>query len=240
MPRPGAEEALIAVKACGVCRTDLHVVDGELHRSEAAARAGPRDHRHGASRRAPASTHVKPATGSACRGSAGCAGVCDYCRSGPRESVRSARASPAIRSTAAMPSFAAADARFCFAVPAAFGDVEAAPLMCAGLDRLSRAEAGGRPAERLGIIGLRRRRAHRRAGGALSAASGSYAFTKPGDRAGQEFARSLGAVWAGGSDELPPEPLDARARSSRRSARSCRRRSPPRRRAASSSAPAST
>jgi propanol-preferring alcohol dehydrogenase len=100
-----------------------------------------------------------------------------------------------------------ADQRYCFAIPAAFGDVEAAPLLCAGLIGYRTLRLAGE-SERIGIYGFG-------AAAQIVAQVARYqgrqvfAFTRPGDKAAQDFARSLGAVWAGGSDEMPPEPLDA-------------------------------
>jgi propanol-preferring alcohol dehydrogenase len=100
-----------------------------------------------------------------------------------------------------------ADQRYCFAIPAAFGDVEAAPLLCAGLIGYRTLRLAGE-SERIGIYGFGAA-AHIVAQVARYQGRQVFAFTRPGDKAAQDFARSLGAVWAGGSDEMPPEPLDA-------------------------------
>ncbi len=203
-PLPGASDALIAVKACGVCRTDLHVVDGEL----------PNPKPHLVPGHEIIGTVV--ATGSAVTNvTAGdrvgvpwlghVCGRCAYCLSG-RENLCDGARFTGYQIDGGYAAFAAADARFCLRVPASYGDVEAAPLMCAGVIGYRALKLAG-PAERLGFWGFGAA-AHIAAQVARYRGQRIYAFTRPGDRDGQEFARSLGAVWAGGSDEQPPVKLD--------------------------------
>jgi alcohol dehydrogenase, propanol-preferring len=204
MPRPGAGEALIAVKACGVCRTDLHVVDGEL--TEPKLPLVPGHEIIGTVLETGAAvTNVKPGDRVGVPWLGHVCGRCAYCRSG-RENLCDQARFTGYQIDGGYAAFATADARFCLHVPAAFGDVEAAPLMCAGLIGYRALKLAG-PAERLGLWGFGAA-AHIAAQVARYRGQRVYAFTKPGDSAGQEFARSLGAVWTGGSDELPPEPLD--------------------------------
>jgi propanol-preferring alcohol dehydrogenase len=204
VPRPGADGVLIEVAACGVCRTDLHVVDGELAHPKLPLVPGHeiigRVVETGA-----AVTALKagdrvgvPWLGHVC-------GVCAYCRSG-RENLCDAARFTGYDIDGGYAGFAATDARFCLKVPDAYGDVAAAPLMCAGLIGYRALKRAG-PAERLGLYGFGAA-AHIAAQVARHRGQRVYAFTKPGDREGQEFARSLGAEWAGGSDERPPQPLD--------------------------------
>jgi propanol-preferring alcohol dehydrogenase len=205
LPVPGDGEILIEVSACGVCRTDLHVVDGELPQPrlpvvpghEIVGRATAmgqgaagfqRDMRIGV-----------PWLGSTC-------GVCAYCR-GERENLCDAPLFTGYTRDGGFASHVVADARYCFPLPQADDDAAIAPWLCAGLIgwRSYRA-AGEGPA--LGLYGFGAA-AHILAQVAAWQGRRVHAFTRPGDRAAQEFARSLGAAWAGGSDETPPEPLDA-------------------------------
>ena len=133
-------------------------------------------------------------------------GECAYCRSG-RENLCSLARFTGYDVDGGYAEYAVADERYCFAIPAKFGDVEAAPLMCAGLIGYRALRLAGE-AERVGLYGFGAA-AHILAQVARHSGRRVYAFTKPGDRAGQDFARALGAVWAGGSDAAPPEQLDA-------------------------------
>ncbi|HTZ36545.1 MAG TPA: zinc-dependent alcohol dehydrogenase family protein [Stellaceae bacterium] len=212
-PRPAAGQVLIAVKACAVCRTDLHIVDGELTRPKlplvpgheivgTVIATGP-----GAERFATGDRVGVPWLGWTC-------GVCDYCTSG-RENLCDRARFTGYQIDGGYAELTVADERFCFALPAAFDDVAAAPLLCAGLIgyrtlRLASESTGqgAKQGERIGIYGFGAA-AHIVAQVARFQGRRVFAFTKPGDRPGQDFARGLGAVWAGGSDEAPPEPLDA-------------------------------
>jgi alcohol dehydrogenase, propanol-preferring len=202
---PGPGEVLIQVRACGVCRTDLHIVDGELDRPKlplipgheivgVVSAAGENVH---ALR--PGDRVGVPWLGWTC-------GRCVYCRSG-RENLCAEARFTGYQIDGGYAEYAVADARYCFRIPSAFDDVAAAPLLCAGLIGYRALRLAG-TAERLGLYGFGAA-AHICAQVARYRGQKVFAFTRPGDRAGQDFARSLGAAWAGGSDALPPEPLDA-------------------------------
>jgi propanol-preferring alcohol dehydrogenase len=195
----------LRVRACGVCRTDLHVVDGEL--AEAKPHIVPGHEIIGmvealgqGAGRFPVGTRVGvPWLGWTC-------GECDYCRSG-RENLCDRARFTGYQIDGGYADYAVADERFCFAIPPGFGDAEAAPLMCAGLIGYRALRMAGE-SRRLGLYGFGAA-AHIAAQVARHRGQQVFAFTKKGDIKGQEFARSLGAVWAGGSDEAPPEKLDA-------------------------------
>lgn len=213
VPEPGAGQVLIEVNACAVCRTDLHVVDGELARPKLPLIPG-----HEIVGRVVSvgkdvdgslvGTRVGvPWLGYTC-------GTCRYCVSGRENLCDSARFT-GYDIDGGYAEYTVADMRFCFPIPAGYPDIEAAPLLCAGLigyRSLVMAQenpdlspkAGGR----LGIYGFGAA-AHIVAQVARYRGLRLFAVTRPGDQAAQEFARSLGAEWAGGSDELPPEELDA-------------------------------
>ena len=205
VPEPGAHQLLIRVKACGVCRTDLHVVDGELHGGKMpivpgheivgiVEAVGPEVESVARGQRVGV-----PWLGSTC-------GHCDYCRSGRENLCDSARFT-GFNINGGYAEFVVADARFCLPLPDEFDDAHAAPLLCAGLiGYRSLVKAGD--AMRLGIYGFGAA-AHIVAQLAVYQSRDVYAFTRPGDRAGQGFALELGATWAGDSTEAPPVPLDA-------------------------------
>ncbi|HXG53568.1 MAG TPA: zinc-dependent alcohol dehydrogenase family protein [candidate division Zixibacteria bacterium] len=205
IPRPQDGQLLIRVRACAVCRTDLHVVDGELPRpklplipgheivgvvEESAAKAG---------RFRPGDRVGVPWLGWTC-------GDCDYCASG-RENLCNEARFTGYTLDGGYAEYAVADQRFCFAIPPGCADAEAAPLLCAGLiGYRSLVKAGD--GKRLGIYGFGAA-AHIVAQVARFQGREIYAFTRPGDSEAQRFALELGAVWAGGSNELPPVELDA-------------------------------
>jgi propanol-preferring alcohol dehydrogenase len=204
-PQPGAGEILIEVAACGVCRTDLHVVDGELTKPKLplvpgheivgrVAEIGP-----GVSGFSQGERIGVPWLGYTC-------GVCAYCRSG-RENLCDAPLFTGYTRDGGYATHTLADARYCFPFGEGADDAEIAPLLCAGLIgwRSYRMAGAG---QALGLYGFGAA-AHILAQVAVWQGRRVYAFTRRGDTAAQAFARSLGAVWAGGSDELPPEPLDA-------------------------------
>jgi len=204
-PQPGPHQALIRVRACGVCRTDLHIVDGELANPKlplvpgheivgrvAALGAGVATLRIG-------DRVGVPWLGWTC-------GECEFCRGG-RENLCPRARFTGYQIDGGYAEYAVADEQFCFPIPPGYGDVEAAPLLCAGLIGYRALRLAG-DAERLGLYGFGAA-AHIAAQVARHRGQRVFAFTKPGDVAGQDFARSLGAVWAGGSDALPPESLDA-------------------------------
>jgi propanol-preferring alcohol dehydrogenase len=204
LPEPRDDELLIRVHCCGVCRTDLHVVDGELpapklplvigHQivgtvvrlgRDAAGREGDRV--------------GVPWLGRTC-------GTCRFCATGAENLCEQARFT-GYQLDGGYAEYAVVDARFALPLPAAFPDVEAAPLLCAGLIGHRALRMAGQ-AEDLGLYGFGSS-AHIVAQVARHLGRRIYAFTRPSDHAAQAFARRLGASWAGGSDELPPVPLDA-------------------------------
>jgi len=204
-PEPGPGELRIRVAACGVCRTDLHVADGELpdpklplvlgHEIVGRVDAlGP-----GVERFREGDRVGIPWLGWTC-------GACPACRSG-RENLCARARFTGYQRDGGFAEAAVADARYAFPVPEAYGDAEAAPLLCAGLIGY-RAWAPVRGAERLGLYGFGAA-AHIVAQLARHAGQRVFAFTRPGDAEAQSFARGLGAEWAGASGERPPEPLDA-------------------------------
>ena len=203
--RPEAGELLLKVRACGVCRTDLHVVDGELPRPKlplipgheiigTVLAVGPAVDEFKVGERVGV-----PWLGSAC-------GTCEYCCTARENLCESAGFTGYLRD-GGYADYMIADARFCFPVPPAYSDEAAAPLMCAGLigyRALRRAGDG----YRLGLYGFGAA-AHILAQVARHQGRRVFAFARPGDDAAMFFARQLGAVWAGPSDQRPPEPLDA-------------------------------
>ena len=205
VPEPGAGQILVRVSACGVCRTDLHVVDGELTEPALPIIPGHEIVGHVVA----ASSNVErfrigervgiPWLGWTC-------GVCRYCRT-ERENLCDAPKFTGYQINGGYAEYALADDRYCFALPGGYSDAEAAPLMCAGLIGYRSLAMGGK-AERLGIYGFGAA-AHIVAQVARHRGQQVYAFTRPGDQEAQAFARDLGAVWVGGADQRPPEPLDA-------------------------------
>lgn len=204
-PRPGPGEVLIAVSACGVCRTDLHVADGELPQArypivpghEIVGRIAALG--AGVSGLAVGDRIGVPWLGATC-------GHCRFCLSGAENLCDTAQFT-GCTVDGGYQDYAIADARFCFPLPAFYSDAEAAPLLCAGLIG-HRAHRMAGPAETVGIYGFGAA-AHIMAQVARHQGQRVFAFTRPGDRHAQDFARSLGAAWAGGSDETPPVALDA-------------------------------
>ncbi len=204
-PMPGPGQLVIRVHACAVCRTDLHVVDGELPEPKphlvpgheivgTVIETGP-----GVDRVRIGERVGVPWLGWTC-------GDCYYCRSG-RENLCSAARFTGYQIDGGYAEFAAADQRYCFPLPHAYDDVAAAPLLCAGLIGYRALRMAG-DVERLGIYGFGAA-AHIIAQVARHQGRRVFAFTRPGDDKAQRFAKTLGAVWAGGSDTEAPEPLDA-------------------------------
>jgi propanol-preferring alcohol dehydrogenase len=205
IPRPAVGEILVDVSACGVCRTDLHVVDGELPHPKLpivpgheivgrVAAMGP-----GVSGFAIGARVGVPWLGHTC-------GVCPYCRD-HKENLCDAPRFTGYTRDGGYATHAVADANYCFRLPDGIGDAEAAPLLCAGLIgwRSYRMAGEGRD---LGLYGFGAA-AHILAQIARAQGRRVYAFTRGGDKAAQDFARALGAVWAGASEDTPPIPLDA-------------------------------
>ena len=204
-PLPGPGQLLIRVAACAVCRTDLHVVDGELPHLKLPLVPGHEiigtvvGQGNGAARFAVGTRVGVPWLGWTC-------GACDYCRSG-RENLCDRARFTGYDIDGGYAEWTVADERYCFAIPAGFDDVAAAPLMCAGLIGYRTLRLAG-DGERVGLYGFGAA-AHIVAQVMRHQGRRVFAFTRPGDRAAQDFARHLGAVWAGGSHEMPPEKLDA-------------------------------
>ncbi len=204
-PVAGPGQVLLRISACAVCRTDLHVLDGDLARPKLPLVLG---HEivgvveavgDGAARFARGDRVGVPWLGSTCR-------RCRYCTSGSENLCDDARFT-GYDLDGGFAERTVADERFCFPIPGAFDDAEAAPLLCAGLIGYRTLRMAGDP-RTVGIWGFGAA-AHLVAQVARFEGREVFAFTRPGDAASQEFARSLGAAWAGGSDALPPEPLDA-------------------------------
>jgi propanol-preferring alcohol dehydrogenase len=204
-PTPGPDQVLVRVSACGVCRTDLHVSDGELPDPklplvpghEVVGTVAGKGER--VARFAEGDRVGVPWLGWTC-------GECPYCRSG-RENLCARARFTGYQIDGGYAEYAVADQRYVFSLPEGYGDAEAAPLLCAGLIGYRSLVMAG-DADRLGLYGFGAA-AHLVAQVARHQGRRVFAFTRPGDAEGQRFARELGAVWAGGSDELPPEELDA-------------------------------
>jgi alcohol dehydrogenase, propanol-preferring len=208
---PAAGVILIDIAACGVCRTDLHVVDGELPKPKLPIVPGHEIVGRVAATGAGVAGFALgervgvPWLGSTC-------GVCPYCKSG-RENLCDRALFTGYTRDGGYATSAFADARYCFPLPEGPDDAEVAPFLCAGLVgwrsyRMAGAGARGEGPQALGLYGFGAA-AHILAQVAVWQGRRVYAFTRAGDEAAQAFAKSLGAVWAGGSDEMPPEPLDA-------------------------------
>jgi propanol-preferring alcohol dehydrogenase len=195
-PRPGPGQLLVQVDTCGVCRTDLHIVDGELMHPKRPLVLGHQivgtvvgeDRRVGI-----------PWLGWT-------DGECRYCRSG-RENLCDHARFTGYDHDGGYAEYAVADERFCLPLPEGYSDRHAAPLLCAGLIGYRGLSLAG-DGERLGLYGFGAS-AHIITQVARHQGRRVFAFTRPGDEGGQQFARELGAEWAGGSDVPPPEELDA-------------------------------
>jgi len=204
-PAPGPGELLLRVRACGVCRTDLHLIDGELPKPKLPVIPG---HEivaevvgHGAGVTGPALGQRVgvPWLGASC-------GHCAWC-SEDRENLCPDARFTGYQHDGGYAEYAVADAAYCFELPAKYPDIEAAPLLCAGLIGYRAYRHAGNAAA-LGIYGFGAA-AHLIAQVAIAQGRRVLAFTRPGDMDAQAFARELGAAWAGGSDQAPPVPLDA-------------------------------
>jgi len=205
VPDPGPEQVLIQVRACGVCRTDLHVVDGELPEPKLplipghevvgqVAAKGQRVERFAIGERVGV-----PWLGSTC-------GTCRFCMAG-RENLCDQARFTGYQLDGGYAEYTLAEQRFCFSLPAKIDNAHAAPLLCAGLIGYRSLVMAG-DARNLGIYGFGAA-AHIIAQVARYQGRRIFAFTRDGDTAGQEFARKMGAEWAGGSSAYPPEELDA-------------------------------
>ena len=204
-PEPEADQVLLKVRACGVCRTDLHVMDGDLQHPRlplvlgheivgVVVEKGDRVERFALGQRLGV-----PWLGHTC-------GHCRYCASGS-ENLCDRAEFTGYTLNGGYAEFALADQRYCFALPNEYPDAEAAPLLCAGLIGYRSLVAAG-DARRLGIYGFGAA-AHIIAQVARWQGREIFAFTKPGDVDGQQFARQLGATWAGDADSAPPQEMDA-------------------------------
>jgi propanol-preferring alcohol dehydrogenase len=205
IPRAGAGQIVVRIEACAVCRTDLHVVDGELPDPKvplipgheivgSVVETGPEVDDLQVGQRIGI-----PWMGWTC-------GQCSYCRSGLENLCDHARFT-GYTIDGGYAEYASADRRFAIPIPASYESAEAAPLLCAGLIGFRSLRKAG-DARSLGLYGFGAA-AHIIAQVAIHEGRKVYAFTRPGDESGQEFARKVGAVWAGGSDVRPPELLDA-------------------------------
>jgi propanol-preferring alcohol dehydrogenase len=204
-PSPSHGEVLVRVRACGVCRTDLHVADGDLPQARYPIVPGHEI--------VGLVEDVGPDVGTVRVGDrvgipwlASTCGQCRYCREG-RENLCEAARFTGCSVDGGYADYALADARFCFRLPAGYSDEELAPWLCAGLIGYRALRMAGE-ARRLGLYGFGAA-AHLLAQLCASEGRDVFAFTRPDDAAAQALARSLGAVWAGGSDTAPPQPLDA-------------------------------
>jgi alcohol dehydrogenase, propanol-preferring len=206
VPEPGPQQVLIRVQACGVCRTDLHILDGDLKEPKLPLILGHQI----------VGTVVRPGSdvhrfvlgdrvGVPWLGYTD--GTCRFCQRG-QENLCDHPLFTGYTIDGGFAEYAAADQRYCFPLPETFSDVEAAPLLCAGLIGYRTYRLAGENVEKLGIYGFGAA-AHIVAQVALHQGVEIYAFTTPGDLAAQDFARRLGAVWAGDSTEPTPVPLDA-------------------------------
>jgi propanol-preferring alcohol dehydrogenase len=205
VPEPGPLQVLLQVKACGVCRTDLHLVDGELPDVHCPITPGHEivgtvlKAGRGVSRFRPGDRVGVPWLGESC-------GVCVYCRGG-RENLCERARFTGYTLDGGYAEHTLADARYCCAIPSKYPDAQAAPLLCAGLIGYRAYRAAGEGSN-LGLYGFGAA-AHLIAQVAHAEGRKVFAFTRSGDTQAQEFARTLGAAWAGASEEAPPEPLDA-------------------------------
>jgi alcohol dehydrogenase, propanol-preferring len=203
-PRPAAGQVLIEVSACGVCRTDLHILDGELEDPKLPLAPGHQivgivaDAGEGAERFEIGDRVGVPWLAWAC-------GECRYCRSG-RENLCDRARFTGYDVDGGYAQLAVADERFCLLVPEGYADEQAAPLLCAGLIGYRALRLLG-DAERIGFYGFGAS-AHILCQVAAHQGRRVFAFTRSGDAKGQAFARELGAEWAGSSGESPPEELD--------------------------------
>nr|PZN70010.1 MAG: alcohol dehydrogenase [Pseudomonadota bacterium] len=205
LPAVGDGQVLVRVSACGVCRTDLHVLDGEL-----VAAGHPVVPGHEVVGRVvaagPAVTRFKVGDRVGIPWLARTCGECDDCRRG-LENLCERALFTGYTVDGGYAEYALADARFCLLLPDRYGDAEAAPLLCAGLIGYRAYRAAG-DGQRLGLYGFGAA-AHLLAQVARFEGRQVFAFTRPGDQDSQRFALQLGAAWAGASNEPPPEPLDA-------------------------------
>ena len=202
-PEPANGQVLVRISACAVCRTDLHIVDGELTQPKLPLIPG---HQIVGRVENSQSSAFQPGERVGIPWLGWTDGNCAYCRSG-RENLCDRAKFTGYTIDGGYAEYIVADARFCFHLPESYEDVEVAPLLCAGLIGYRAYRKTGE-ARRLGLYGFGNA-AHLIAQLAVFEKRKVYAFTRPGDTETQAAAKSLGAVWAGGSDDIPPEKLDA-------------------------------
>jgi len=205
VPEPGPEEVLVRVRACGVCRTDLHVVDGDLKEPKLPLVPGHQI----VGEAAAVGSEVKeiaPGDRVGVPWLAGSCNRCAYCRSG-RENLCADARFTGYQVDGGFAEYAKADRRFVFPLPEGYPDLQAAPLLCAGLIGYRAFRMAG-DAERIGMYGFGAA-AHIITQAAVHLGRKVYAFTRPEDEEAREFALRMGAVWAGASGDAPPEELDA-------------------------------
>jgi alcohol dehydrogenase, propanol-preferring len=203
-PQPGPGQVRVRVEACGVCRTDLHVLDGELPDPKLPLVLGHQV--VGAVDSVGEGVELEPGERVGIPWLGWTCGECRFCLSG-RENLCERALFTGYQLDGGYAEAAVADARYCFRVPEGYTALQAAPLLCAGLIGYRSLRLAG-DGERLGLYGFGAS-AHVVAQVARHQGRRVFAFTREGDAEGQEFARSLGAEWAGASGERPPEPLDA-------------------------------
>lgn len=205
IPKPQPEQVLLKVHACGICRTDLHIFDGELTKPKLPLILGHQIvgtiiKTGSQANLFPLGTRVGvPWLGKTCN-------CCRYCLSG-RENLCDRALFTGYDLNGGYAEYAVADQSFCFPIPENYPNLQAAPLLCAGLIGYRSYRMVG-DADKIGFYGFGAA-AHILIQVANFQGKQVYAFTRTGDLQGQQFARDLGAVWAGSADELPPEPLDA-------------------------------
>jgi propanol-preferring alcohol dehydrogenase len=206
VPNPGPDQILLRVNACGVCRTDLHILDGELHKPKlplilghqivgTVVGLGESVQRF----------HLGERIGVPWLGYTD--GTCKYCQRG-QENLCDEPRFTGYTIDGGFAEYTVADQRYCFSLPETYTDIDVAPLLCAGMIGYRTYRLAGEHKERLGIYGFGAA-AHIIAQVAIHQGQRVFAFTRPGDTEAQEFARRLGAVWAGDSTQQPPEQLDA-------------------------------
>jgi len=206
VPKPGSDQVLIRVHACGVCRTDLHIVDGELPEPKLPIIPGHEvvgtviQKGVNADAFSVGERVGVPWVGFTC-------GQCRFCLDG-RENLCDRPLFTGYTIDGGYAEYMVADRRYCFSLPKSYKDTDVAPLLCAGLIGYRSYRMAGKRAKRIGIYGFGGA-AHIVAQVAVYQGKEVFAFTRPGDMHAQQFARKLGAVWAGDSTEKPPEPLDA-------------------------------
>jgi propanol-preferring alcohol dehydrogenase len=206
IPQPGPGQVLIKIHACGICHTDLHIIDGELGEPKLPLVLGHQivgtvvQGGKGAKRYQPGERVGVPWLG-------GTDGTCRYCERG-QENLCDHPIYTGYNINGGFAEYTTADERFCFSIPPSYTDTEAAPLLCAGLIGYRTYRMAGEDVKTLGIYGFGAA-AHIIAQVAKYDGKRVYAFTRPGDIAAQQFALRQGADWAGNSTDDPPEKLDA-------------------------------